>query len=341
MPNNVTLLAFPGLVVLSAGLLTTAWIGFLWWRRWLEGPFPLIVAGVTLAEAVAGGFANGLVHVLTTPRGVYLATLLGFVAAFFLVPPYVMMLALLDTPLTRWLKPRAVQAGSFVFALLGGGALLLRPDVLIVGVSPRDYASYGADLTGTYRVLFVLSAALLLYGVAAVGHAVWRAKDPRARTPREKARAFAEIVLRGAPSGPGAQKHLRALFWVFTIRDLLMAFFLATVALVATGPPTSDLGIVFHYWWSPVVDIMTGGVLAWHVLSESFGQPTRRLTLRARRMHLTGWLSACLCVPLGWAIAQDQPHSWAWGILGALALVVIGAYVQEFVASALREGSKD
>ena len=82
MTGSSNLVALPGLVVLAAGPVTSLWIFYFKRKGRLPGPLPRIVAWFVLAEALAGGFNNGLVHVLSSRQDVYWTTVAGFAAAF-------------------------------------------------------------------------------------------------------------------------------------------------------------------------------------------------------------------------------------------------------------------
>ena len=244
---------------------------------------------------------------------------------------------MLDTPLAAPFKTRAARVGSVVGAFAAAAELFLWPSLLVSGVSARAYAQYGADMTPLFRVFFVLSAALLGYGAVAVSHAVWRAGGAPGEPLSQRLRGFVDVILYGASGAAESRRHLRAFFWVFTLRDLLMVAFFLAIAFRYYDAPTTDLGVVLHFWWSPFVDMMTGGLLVWHTFSDHFAKERVSLSAPTRAKHLAGWLCSCLWLPLAWAASVDAPAKWLIGCGLAFSATVLFLYVREGRGSAFAE----
>lgn len=358
MAEPAVVVALPGLAVLAAGPVTALWILYFRKTGALTGPLPGVAAWFVLAEAVAGGLANGLIHILRSPEQVYWCTVAGFAAAFLLVPPYLMLLSILDTPLASPFKLRGVRLASAVGATMAAAALVLEPSLLIEGVSPRAYAPYGPDLTPLFRTLFILASSLLGYGMVTVAHAVWRAAESPLATlgggaaalralqgseqpprdgPSQRLRSAVGIIVHGAGDASESKRHLRALFWVFTLRDILMGGFLVAIALWYYGAPSTGVGLILHYWWPSLVDLLTGGLLVWHTFSDNFAGKGRRITAQSRSKLVIGWLAMCLWLPLGWAATQDFPGKWVAAFGFGLAALAVAPFVREWFGGAISE----
>ncbi|HVM44604.1 MAG TPA: hypothetical protein VM582_01615, partial [Candidatus Thermoplasmatota archaeon] len=118
-------------------------------------------------------------------------------------------LALLDTPITRWLRPPLVRGGLLAAGVAGGVLFVLRPQTVLLGVVQLPTGDYEAvPAPGLVLVAFALLATYL-YALAA-----------------------ALLVLRAAPRGSATRRKATWFAIAFGVKDLLFA---AGHAIFASG----------------------------------------------------------------------------------------------------------
>lgn len=148
------------------------------------------LAALLIAEGATVGLAGGLAYLFEDAPSAAAARLSAALPVFLLPPLYLVFLSTLETPLVRWLRPRAVRVGLFVYPLLTTGVLVVYPPMLDVSFELVTYSPWEPSWNGPLgTVAFLGVAASAAFGLVAAWSTFLRAEP--GSVARRRAGAYA------------------------------------------------------------------------------------------------------------------------------------------------------
>lgn len=252
--------ALPGIAALVIGML---FAGFVYFVR-PSGIQNRRLALVIFFESLTWGTGAGLLFATTD-----FATAVGLQAIFqvgLLVLPWVYLrfVATLDSPLSSWMRHRAVDVALLIGALVSPLLYFQDRSRFVTGFDPVWYARWEAHLGPWFGSVMLVNGLATLFAVGVALHVVWRNRGASAL----------------------ARSRSRAYLYAFGIRDGMLLGLTLVVPLFAPFPPTGTWTDLVYANGAPMATVLWIPVAALGILRSQLFDIDVKIKLTLERSTL-------------------------------------------------------